>query len=935
MTPERALRLRQLFHQALTLAPPDRAAFLEEACGDDARLRRELEDLLAADEAADEQGFMNTPVLDLKAHAAAVGTLEGQHVGPYRIIREVGRGGMGRVFLAEREDVGKQVALKVVQGTLAAPETLHRFLFERRVLARLEHPHIARLLDAGTTQDGAPYLVMEYVEGEPITRYCDRMNRSVRQRLHLFLAVCDAVQYAHQNLIIHRDLKPSNIMVTGEGVVKLLDFGIAKLVEEDASDVTLTRTGLHVMTPGYAAPEQVRGGPVTTATDVYALGIVLYELLTGQRPYDVRGRSLSEIEQIICEEEPMRPSTLIARMHEQARRTTRSSGQAVGADLEQLRQYVRGDLDTIVMHALSKDPARRYATAAAFGDDLRRYLAGRPVQARPQTVRYRAATFLRRHRFGAAVSVLLLMLLLGFFIREGRLRAAAEAARDEARQEAETAEEVTAFLVGLFDVSDPFSNEAARGDTLTARSLLQRGLDRVDRELADRPAVRAALLDKIGSVYLNLGLFAPAESLLTVALEQRRALFGEEHEDVAESLHSIGWLRYEQGDYDAAEAYLREALTLFRRLHPEDRLETAAFLNDLALVLNARGKTEEAETYQREALALWQEGRSGEHPDVATGMANLAVVLVSKGDYPGAAELLRSSLTLRQRLLGPDHPDVATNLNNLAGTVLQLGDYAAAESLFWMSLAHTRRVLGEDHPHLIRDLSSVAFALHHRGRLAEAESLYVDALERSRRINGDDHPMTTTLLHNLASVLEDRGDLVRAEALFRQILAVRMKEGEEYPELATTMNGLAGILRDRGAYDESEAMYRRVLEIRERTLGPRHPLVAISLSNLAGVLRDREQYREASELYRRAIDLYAALYPDGHPNAAVFKSNLSACLIPLGAYEEAEMLLLESLSVLEEARGPDHDFTRVARERLVQLYEAWGQPDQADAYRTP
>src|SRR5262245_8366923 len=490
-------RVARIFGEALERPAAERRAFLDAACASAPELRAEAESLLAAHEQAG--GFLDE--IDTAREAALLDATaepeppEGRRVGPYRLLREVGRGGMGVVYLAERVEGGfeQRAAIKLVKRGMDTDAILRRFLRERQILAGLEHASVARLLDGGVTDDGHPYFAMEYVDGEPLTVYCENRQLGIEARLRLFEEACRAVQHAHGKLVVHRDLKPSNMLVTGEGRLKLLDFEIAKLLTEDddATAITLTQVGTRVLTPDYAAPEQVRGEPVTTATDVYALGVVLYELLAGRLPHGGERRSLGEMARAICEEEPRAPSMAAAAQPRRARE-------------------LRGDLDTVVLKALSKEPSRRYASAEALAEDIRRFLSGHPVRARRDTVGYVVTKFVRRHKVGvAAATVAVLSLLLGL---AGTAWQAAVAARerDRARLEAERAEKVKEFLVGLFKASDPAEST---GEAITARELMDRGAERIEKELAGHPSLQAELFEIVAGISHELGRYEQARSL--------------------------------------------------------------------------------------------------------------------------------------------------------------------------------------------------------------------------------------------------------------------------------------------------------------------------------------------------------------------------------------------------------------------------------------
>jgi serine/threonine-protein kinase len=557
-------RVKELFDGAAGLDPDARAAFLAEACGDDGALREEVESLLLAHDQAG--GFLPEPPPDPDAGDAAE-DLADRRLGPYRLLHLIGQGGMGHVYRAIRDDdqFKKLVAVKLVRVEMATDAVLARFRAERQILAGLEHPGIARLLDGGAIEDGRPFLVMEHVEGTRIDVYARDHALTTAARVTLFRSVCAAVQYAHENLVVHRDLKPANILVTPDGLPKLLDFGVAKLMDPSGPGAA-TATLFAAMTPAYASPEQVRSEPITTATDVYSLGVVLHELLTGRRPYRLAGVTSLELQQAICEQEPERPA-------------------------------LPDDLGAIVLKALRKAPHLRYPTVAAFSEDLGRYLAGLPVSARKGTARYRAARFVRRHRVKVALSALLAVAAASF-----AANTAVQAGR--VAREKDKTERVTGLLVGLFRVSDPGE---ARGNTVTAREMLDRGAARVRAELAAEPEVQAALLDTMGRVYGNLGLYAEAQPLVEEALATRRRVLGDDHDDVAASLKSLATLAVvlqARGRCDEAERLAREVVAVPSRLGPRSHPDAARAERVLGACL---------------AAGRYDRHRPGERPDVQEG----------------------------------------------------------------------------------------------------------------------------------------------------------------------------------------------------------------------------------------------------------------------------------------------------------------------------
>ncbi len=619
MNTDRWEEVERLFDQAVALPPLERAAFLDEACGNDDALRSEVEALLAADEGAD--AFVDDMGEQVVGPALARALDErdpllGSIVGPYKIEERVGVGGMGTVYRASRADGAfeQTVALKVVRVDLR-PDLRARFLAERQILARLDHPAIARLHDGGLTQDGRPWLAMDYVDGLPITQYADEHRLSINERLELFRRICRAVAYAHQNLVVHRDLKPSNILVTASGDVKLLDFGIARLMDEGAEGVTVAGSG--PMTPEYAAPEQVRGTGITVATDVYALGILLYELLTGRRPYRMSSRIRHEVERVILEEEPTRPSTAVERppsREERAPETADTLSRARGVDPPALRRRLSGDLDVIVLKALRKEPDQRYATANDFEQDVERHLTGRPVRARPPTLLYRADRYVRRHRLAVAAAVTIAVLAIAYLVTVTYQSAVVAAERDRAEVEARKSDEVASFLLSLFIASQP---EVAQGTMPTARDLLERGAERASA-LAGEPEVRAEVLSVIGRAYLQLGLHEQADSILTSARAELEALGaeGRANPSYASVINNQAALAVARGEYAAADSLFGEALQVKQDLGLRGA-ESARILGNMGTLASTQGRHDDAVARYRSALAIFEREVGEDDPESA------------------------------------------------------------------------------------------------------------------------------------------------------------------------------------------------------------------------------------------------------------------------------------------------------------------------------
>ncbi len=803
MTPQRWQHISEILDQAREHPAGDQPAFLDQACGGDSALRDEVASLLELD---DRPAFIDQPVYSVHAQDPEVG----QRIGPYEILELLGRGGMGTVYLARRQDdYRRQVALKLIKRGMDSDEIVRRFENERQILADLDHANIARLLDGGTTVDGRPYLVMEYVEGEPVDRYCDNHKLGTRDRLELFLEICSAVHVSHQNLVVHRDLKPGNILVGGEGVPKLLDFGIAKLLAPELACRTLaTEPGCRPMTLRYASPEQVRGEIVTTASDTYSLGVLLYQLLTGHHPNDLEDsdhRSNVEILRRICEHEPPKPSTAIRRPKtiRKADGTVNLTPESVSrtrdGEPRKLSRLLAGDVDAIVLKALRKEPARRYGSVEQFAEDVRRFLGGLPVTARKGTFTYRAGKFVRRNRWAMAV----LLLILGFSVTTTMLWREAVDERRQAVKERKKTDRVLLLLKDLFRASDP-----SRPELPSTREILKRGTQLLDQALEENPQLWAGLAGDLGDIYYNLGLYREARPLMEESLEIIRRKDSSDRPLLAARINNLAVLCYAVGDVDSAEAYSREALAMRRRLGQEDSAEIVRTLN------------------------------------------NLAPILMRRGDFSEAEELYRQGLRIRFRRWGLAHRNVATSLRNLA-------------NLYWL-----------------------------------------------------------------------RGDAEKAEPLLRRALEIRIASyGRHHVRVASVLDKLGSVSQSQGHDLEAETLYTEALAIQQEIRGQDHPHVARTQTNLAALLLKQDTSREELDtvalLLQRALSTLVMMKPAGDWEIARAESLFGAFLTRLGRYPEAEPCLIESHRVLLETRG-ETVYSRAARERIRDLYEAWGRPANVD-----
>ena len=898
MTPQQWQRIQQILDEALRTEPHRRADLLQRACAGNERLRGEVDALVRCAEATDS-------VFD-RSHIA-LQTPSGEpdqprRIGAYDLVRRLGQGGMGVVYLATRTDdvYHKPVALKVLQVGLETDETVRRFKREREILAQLEHPSISRLLDGGTTEDGRPYLVMEHVEGMPIDRYCDAACWSVEQKLALFERVCLAIHFAHQHLIVHRDLKPANILVTGEGEPKLLDFGIAKLLGAENFPLTLLTTapGQTPMTPAYASPEQMQGDRITTASDVYSLGVLLYRVLTGRAPHDFERRTPVEVQRMVCCDVPSRPSLAAPR---------------------QLARQLTGDLDNIVLMALRKEPARRYSSAEQLARDLERHRAGLPVRARRDTLAYRASKFVGRHRLAvASVSTVfvLLMTLLAVLLNQRR----------EILQQRNSLEVTSDFLTGLFENPDPTH---ARGSDLSARELLERGAAAIERDLAGQPAAQADLMSTMARSFRALGLFREAEEISRKTLSLRRLHDPSDESRIADSLHELAWVLAEEGQLDEAERLARQAFDIRRDAFAAPHPDLLDSVHVLGSILRRQGRFDAAEPLLLAARDMALALDSNEQAQV---LASLATLRRMQGRYRPAEDLLQQAIEMRVGELGEDHIQVADLTAQLASLLYLESRFEEAEGLYRDALEIIARVFDGPHPQRVRARGDLAQVLHAQGRYREAETAFVEALTMGREVYGDAHPVQASYQAKLAAVYDDLGRRDEAEKLARQALAIRRQLlGDEHRDVAVSYDYLAVILNRQGRTDEAEALFEKALRIYRRVFDGVHPLLATALANYAGLKAARGEADVAHEIYAQALDMLRAVHDPDHLQVVQTTYNLAHHLHENKAFDAARRRYLEAETAAREALRPGHPLLGFVLTHLGRLQADLGELRDAEA----
>ncbi len=869
--------IARIVARAYELGPRERPNYLKIACaGDAGALQRILRDHSFVTSDGSGEDFGNEWAVDRC----------GQVLWPWRLVSRLGGGGMSDVYLAERcDEYQQQVAVKLVRPGLVSRADHNRLKVERQILARLNHRNIARLLDGGTTDDGIPYLVMEYVDGVPIDEYCERHKLPVRERLALFRGVCAAVHAAHQNLVIHRDLKPSNILVTRDRTLKLLDFGIAKLlgVPDLTHTVAVTHASVRLFTPGSASPEQVRGEPVTTATDVYLLGLLLYELLCGSRPFRLKELRLSEIERVICNEFPPAPSaTLDPRGSPQELARIEAIARARKTPVGRLRRELAGDLDTIVMMAIRKEPTRRYASVDELAADIKRYDSGAPVIACRDTWRYRAEKFVRRHAMSVTTAGALTVLLAAFAVSMGIQMRRVAHSEAIAQEERHRTGEMAQFLVGLFNDSDP---SEARGEKMTAREILERGAERI-ASLKNQPEEQATLMETIGRTYLSLGSADKARPQLEAALAARRELFHGDHAATASSFAALGRLELADGRLDKAQAYYTDALGMNERLFGENHAEVAQSLQDLGELQKMKGDLPGAEVTLRRSLALFSK-LSGPQSVVASSVMNeLAQVMERRGDFPAAEDLYRRAIAIDSATLGTDHPQVAHNLHNLAVVLQERGDFAGARPLFEQSLIMFRKVLGEKHPDTIEALG------------------------------------------NYGRYLQDRGELLEAEKVLREALALdEQARGKDHVQVGYDHVNLGYLLYRRETYADAEKEFREALRIYAAALPAQHVYVASARTGLGETLIELGRLDEGSSEANQALEIWRRNVPADDAHIANTQAVLAHALALRGRFAEAEPTLAASYERMRVALGPTDSRTQRASAWLADVYRNTNRPD--------
>jgi tetratricopeptide (TPR) repeat protein len=852
-----------------------------------------------------------------------------KRIGQYHIKRVIASGGMGTVYEAVQEQPRRTVAVKLMRSGIASPSALRRFEYESQLLARLRHPGIAQVYQAGTHRDGdvtVPYFAMEYIpNAKPINQYVKVKNLGTRERLALVIQVCEAVHHGHQKGIIHRDLKPGNILVDSAGQVKVIDFGVARSTDSDMALTTLqTHVGQLIGTLQYMSPEQCEADPhdIDTRSDVYALGVVLYELLTGQLPYDLSRAAVYEATRVIREQQPTNPSTI--------------------------NRALRGDVETITLKALEKDRERRYQSASALTADIARYLNNQPIAARPASAMYQFRKLVARHKAPFAFIAVLFVLISAFglwmsvlYTRAEQLRQEAVTARAAEQEQRERAEKTAGELK---QVAEFQASQLSEIDTELMGVRLRDGLLAKRRAVLEDGGSDAAALEAglqalesslAGVNFTNVALATLDENIFERALTAIEKDFADQPLVKARLLQTVADTLRDLGLLDRATGPQTRALAIYRRVLGDDHPSTLGSISNMGFLLQAQGKQSDAEPYYRQALEGRRRVLGDDHPDTLTSINNMGFLLYSRGKLAEAEAFWRQALEGRRRVLGDDHPDTLASINNMGALLDTQGKLAEAEPYYREALEGSRRVLGDDHPDTLGSINNMGILLQAQEKLSESEPYYREALEGWRRVLGDDHPDTLRSIGNMGFLLQSQGKLSEAEPYYREALEGRRRVlGDDHPDTLRSIGNMGFLLQSQGKLTEAEPYYREALEGRRRVLGDDHPDTLGSINNMGALLRDLGRYAEAEELGAEAVRRARKALPAGHWFTAVFLFQHARTLAAMQRFAGGEAEMLEAHETLLAALGKDHERTTKCVESLAALYDGWHAAEPGQGYDT-
>lgn len=929
MDPDREKLIEDIYQHAVELPQDQRDRYLSEACTRDPALRDEVEALLYHGRAAPSRFLAGIPdELPQEAEGAALlDGMVGRKVGGYTLQRVIASGGMGTVYEAEQEQPRRTVALKLIRHGVASSASMRRFQYESEVLGHLNHPGIAQIFESGVHREPAgvvPYFAMEYLaQAVPVTEHVAAGSLSIKDRIRLFLKICDAVQYAHQRAVIHRDLKPANVLVTPDGRPKIIDFGVARILQGDVTAIsTPTQTGQVVGTLRYMSPEQCgpTSGDVDARTDVYALGVVLFELLTGQLPYDLGSSSPFDAPRMIREASPIRPASI--------------------------RPELSGDLEVILLKALEKEREQRYQSVAELARDLRHYLSSEPIDARRHNTVYVLRKAIRRHAVAAGLTTAFLLLVGGVTVALAVLYGQAEhqrqiaqdhleralASEQSAKRAAAEAGAVSTFLNNMLSSVDPAT---ARGrDVSVLREIVDNAAARVRTEFIEQPTVAASVADTIGIVYVRLGMFAEGEALLRDALAWRESALPADHPDVADSLNSLALLFKLRGNYAEAEPLYRRALDINLGAYGESHDVSIAAMNNLGALLKARGHLAQAEVYYRKALERSRALHGPQHADVARGLHNLAMLLRARRDYAGAIPLFEEAVAINRHAYGTDHPRLAISLGNLGETLADAGRPEEGAIHARQAVDIARRVFDPVHPDLGRLLFSLADVEKACGRPEAAEPLYLEAISIMSSSLGQDDSDVTKAKNNLALVVKARGELADAERLYREVLASRRRVfGDRHKSLVTPLFNLARLLQEQERFAEAEPVAVELVALSASLESRASDRAGDALTMLGWIRMGVGRWEDAEDPLRRALSTFEMLHGKDNLSATKARAHLGRCLFHLARLSEAERHLEAAFTELSNAAEPEKADASDVATLLARICEIQGRLDEATSWQ--
>lgn len=890
--------------KALELPKEDWFDFIAEECEASEEVKSEVSRLLQS--IADSEGWLEDvnpykmDLIDPDSDTPKASSMVGTELGSYRISDIIARGGMGIVYRGERADGDFEhtVAIKLIRTGMDTPENIRLFNRERNILAGLNHPGVAKLFDGGIFQNEAPYLVMEYVEGTPIDQYCDEKKLTIDERIALFLNVLEAVLHAHENLIIHRDLKPDNILITEEGQVKILDFGIAKLLDAGVeSNDKLTINRARILTPKYASPEQIRQEPATTAADMYSLGIILHQLLTGLHPYDLQNKSGFEIEQAVLNTEPKLPSHRLSGTEDSEIIAEKRSEKPPA-----LIRLLKGDLNAILLKAIEKDPTLRYRTALELIDELEKYRSALPVSARNRTFGYRFNKYLSRNRVTLSIAGLFIFITVAsIYYHTNEI----SKERDQAEFQAQKATAIQDFMVDIFRYNNPNADEYA-GKDLTARELLQTGLATVEEELQHQPETQIGIMSSIGAALQNLDELEEAERAMQKAIEKSEQHYGTNDLQTAGIYTSMAKLKRDAGDYEESDELIGKAIEINESSADTALKQLANKYSILAYNQAHQSQFDTADELFQYADSLYLESEASNSVERYNTLSNFAEVKSRLGEHNEALEYNKKALDFYRELYEEDHLNIATTLNKIGKNHHRLGKHTEADEYYRQSLDMKLQLLDEDNTSVANTYQHMAINLRVMGNYTEAVQYALRDLEIMQNVYDEENIRIVPSLNIVGLTKKDLEEYEEAEQIFKRMISIEEEYyDKETTTLAASIYNLAHLYQITGRYEEAYPMYERVVKIDKENLGDEHPEVAVDLNKLGEVSREMGSYGKADSIFVEAKPIFMDAFPDDHYRVAEYLMSHGRLKLKQGKFGKAEEDFERASAIFEENFGED------------------------------